>query len=320
MMKRSLSFPKLLSLFIAGLVSVLILQGTSIFSLSTPPASAGDTTIELMRSGSRPALSSLGLQASLESFIPSGLTRSSNPAEGTRGVIRTDDRVPVTSRSYPWSAIGRLEFDTPEGASICTGTLVNKDVVLTNAHCVVDPKTRRPHQNIRFAPNLIGGRLKNEADRATAIDGFVGTDFSDRPTPPHPDDWAFLKLDQPLGEKYGTIGWLAADVANLIENPERYIMVGYSGDFPRDNPGATASAHQGCSILGSTNDNVLRHNCDTTGGSSGGPILVQNNGQYRIVAVNSAERREGEQGPGIVNFATKISRIVERIQREGQSR
>ncbi|WP_179228395.1 trypsin-like serine peptidase [Leptolyngbya ohadii] len=276
----------------------------AIAQTSTLASSDGQSILAEFKAGINPA-----------SSIPPGLPRSDNPLEDTRGVIRGDDRVPVTSRSYPWSAIGRVEFQDENGDGyICTGTLVKPDIVLTNAHCVVNPDTGRLFQNIRFAPNLIDGRLKDEGGRANAIDLLAGTDFRDRNEPPHPDDWAFLQLDKPLGEKYGTIGWQALPLPMLIENPEQFIMVGYSGDFPASNPGATAGAHEGCSILGSVNDDVLRHNCDTEGGSSGGPILAVIDGEYTIVAVNSSGRVNTASGAGIVNFATKISRIVEQLQ------
>lgn len=253
--------------------------------------------------------------ATLASFIPVGLPQSNNPAEGSRAVIRNDDRVPVTSRSYPWSAIGRVEFQDSQGDSyICTGTLVKPEIVLTNAHCVVDPDTQTVYENIQFAPNLIDGSLKPGGNRAQVIDLWAGTDFSDRSEPPHPDDWAFLKLDRPLGETYGTIGWQSVPLSVLIENPEQFTLVGYSADFPANNPGETAGAHKGCSILGGMADQVLRHNCDTFGGSSGGPILAVIDGEYTIVAVNSSEKTEAETGTGIVNFATQIDRIVEQIQ------
>lgn len=299
---------KFLLAFVFGILASVILSQAFLNPMLASTVAQG-------LSNPQPILAAFQSGTELDAFIPAELSQSSNPAEGTRGVIRTDDRIPVTSRSYPWSAIGRVEFQDATGEGyICTGTLVKPDIVLTNAHCVVDPATQTVYQNIRFAPNLINGRLKDEGDRANVVDLWSGTDFSDQDQPPHPDDWAFLKLDKPLGEKYGTIGWQSFPVPVLIENPEQFIMVGYSGDFPTDSPGETAGAHEACSILGSVDDNVLRHNCDTTSGSSGGPILAVVDNEYVIVAVNSSGRTEKSSGAGIVNFATKISRIVEQIQ------
>lgn len=308
-----------LSLFTFVLCSVFcnaVLSGSiSTSAIAQIPPLPGNSLNLVTSPNARSILTEFEAGGTLASFVPVGLPQSNNPAEGTRGVIRGDDRVPVMSRSYPWSAIGRVEFQDGNGDGyICTGTLVKPDIVLTNAHCVVNPETGQLFQNIQFSPNLIDGKLQDEGDRASAIDLLPGTNFRDRNQPPHPDDWAFLQLDKPLSEKYGTIGWESLPVAALIENPEQFIMVGYSGDFPADNPGETAGAHEGCSILGSVDDNVLRHNCDTTGGSSGGPILTVIDDEYTIVAVNSSGRVDSASGAGVVNFATKISRIVEQLQ------
>ncbi|MBW4653737.1 MAG: hypothetical protein KME20_11980 [Kaiparowitsia implicata GSE-PSE-MK54-09C] len=92
-------------------------------------------------------------------------------------------------------------------------------------------------------------------------------------------------------------------------------MVGYSGDFPADNPGQTASAHKGCSIVAEDLSLVL-HLCDTTGGASGGPILAMVDDQYRIVALHASGASRRDTGEGIVNFAVKIPRIVRQLQTE----
>jgi V8-like Glu-specific endopeptidase len=305
---------QVLTLFLVGIFSTVIWSHLTWIAAVFSPATAQDS----------PTLQSsvFGLVTDPEPFIPDGLRQSNNPSEGSRGVIGLDDRVPMTSRSYPWSAIGRLESPVAENTVfICTGSLVASDVVLTNAHCIIDPETHQPRLDTRFKPNLVNGRLQDEADVATVIAYIEGTDFQGNNAVLHPDDWAFLKLDKPLGEKYGTISWASLSLADLIGNPEQYIMVGYSGDFPDNNPGATASAHVGCSILGDTEEEVLRHNCDTFGGSSGGPILALIDDEFRIVALNVAEglaervieNTEQVVQTGIVNYGIKVSRFVDFI-------
>ncbi len=260
--------------------------------------------------------SSLNLDPDPTTFVPEGLGQARSPTEGgSRGVIgQRDDRVVMTSRSHPWSAIGRVDFQTADGSGHCSGTLVETDIVLTNAHCVVDPETHEFYSDIKFAPNVINGEILSQDDIANAVEVLPGTDFRDRPQPPHPDDWAFIKLDQPLGERYGTVAWKVLPLSVLLDNPEQYILVGYSGDFPADNPGMTASVHDGCSILGSAEDEFLRHNCDTFSGSSGGPILGFVEGEPAIVALNSAEFTAGEANAGVVNYAVDLSRLSAKLQ------
>jgi V8-like Glu-specific endopeptidase len=255
-------------------------------------------------------LSEFSLNPNVAPVVPNSLGQSFNPSVGSRGVIGEDDRLRMTNRSYPWSAIGRIIGITAEGKGyICTGTLITPNVVLTNAHCVVDFQTNELSQQISFEPNLINGRLRDDADVAKVTQVLPGSDFDDFSHLPNPDDWALLKLDKSLGETYGTIAWTPVPIDVLVDNPERFALVGYSFDV--DN-GETASVHMGCSIL-SEQEGVFYHNCDMQAGSSGGPILGQINDEIRIVAVNSTEEFERQTGQGIVNFATRIQQIVDRL-------
>lgn len=255
------------------------------------------------------------ISLSPETSVPDRLEQSRSPSSASdRGVIGPDNRLRMTRRDYPWSAIGRVDFATEEGQAHCSGTLVEADVVLTNAHCVIDPATHEFHENIQFAPNVIDGQILSQDDVANAESIFPGTDFRDRPQPPHPDDWAFIKLDRPLGDRYGTVAWQPLPLAALLDGPEQYVLVGYSGDFPEENPGMTAGVHDGCSIIGSADDAFLRHNCDTFSGSSGGPILRFFDDQPVIVALNSAALTDRATNAGIVNFAVDLTRMATRIE------
>ncbi|MGB3310224.1 MAG: trypsin-like peptidase domain-containing protein [Nodosilinea sp.] len=273
---------------------------------------AATTTIPILTD-----VSALGfeLEAS-QTTIPAGLSQSDNPSEGGRIIIGPDNRQPMTSSSYPWSAVGQIVGFTSEGSYTCTGTLVADDLVLTNAHCVVDPATGMYSQRIMFLPNLVNGRLTNDDDIATVTGVLVGTDFAEDRFP-EPDDWALMRIDKPLGQIYGTIGLSPLPTEVLLNEPfaEQLIMVGYSGDFPADNPGQTASAHKGCSIVEEALSVVL-HLCDTTGGASGGPILALIDDEYRIVALHAAGRTNRETGEGVVNFAVTVPRIMSQLQVE----
>ena len=254
--------------------------------------------------------------------VPFGLEVSEDPTEDGRGIVNQDNREPMTSDEFPWSAIGRVMGKAADGSNyICSGTLVADDVVLTNAHCVIDPVTHEHSALIQFQPNLVNGLVQDEAHVADTIEFFAGTDFREDNTPPTADDWAFLKLNQPLGEIYGTIGIAELSVSDLFNNyAGQLVMVGYSGDFPRANPGKTAGVHSGCSVLGEVDDSLI-HDCDTQGGASGGPILAVIGNQIQIIGVNSAGRTESFTASdgtpteaGIVNYATKISRVLEAIE------
>ncbi|MBE9098815.1 trypsin-like serine peptidase [Vacuolonema iberomarrocanum] len=274
----------------------------------------------------------LNLSPQLEAFIPEYLGESRHPQD-TRGTIGEDDRIELLSRRYPWSAIGRIVAEDTNGMfGICSGTLIAADVVLTNAHCVMNPETGVLHRAIQFQPNVVNETVRDVADVANVEAVFYGTDFSTDKIPPNADDWAFLQLDRPLGDRYGTIPWNPIPVSQLVEEYEaQLVMVGYSGDYPRERPSSSAGVHLGCSILG-VQDESITHDCDTFGGSSGGPILAWIDDQPYIVGVNSAERvnpmvvidtlpvTDDEDQPvyaGVINFGVDISRIVEFVEQNG---
>ena len=250
----------------------------------------------------------------LERLYPEHLAVSTDPDEGSRGILHQDDRLPMTSSNYPWSAIGQVIAVMPNEYSVCTGTLVADDVVLTNAHCVINPETHEPYSSeVYFLPNLVNGQVISDNDIAVVEVSIPATDFRDRAQPPNPDDWAFLVLDRPLGQVYGTIGMAPLSAAELLgDDLERSLtLVGYSYDFPSINPGQTAGVHEGCSITDVVDD-VLFHDCDATQGASGGPILGMIDGEYWIVGLNSAEWVDAS-GVGVMNFGVQIPRILDQV-------
>ncbi|MFM2430082.1 MAG: hypothetical protein RLZZ511_1295 [Cyanobacteriota bacterium] len=223
-----------------------------------------------------------------------------------------DARVPLTKRDYPWSAIGRLQIGVN---NFCTGTLVRQDWVLTNAHCVVNPITNELKQDVTFSPNLINGELAAIDDRAQVTEIIVGTDFRDGFVIPHAQDWALLKLDRDLGQKYGVLPWRSIPFQLLTQYRQRFVTVGYAQDFPDPEryPQFTAGMsytmglNSHCSVTGETENRALIHNCDSRPGSSGSPIIGWFNGVPHIVAVNSAESRINDQGFGDENYAVNVS-------------
>jgi protease YdgD len=135
-------------------------------------------------------------------------------------------------------------------------------------------------------------------DTARVIDYRYGTVDPDNHLG---DDWAILKLDQPLGALYGYLGWRDLDFSNpkiLKATRDRLTLVGYAGDYPTQSTneygiaGETAGMNKGCSIEGVVTQKsfkgVLLHRCDTNPGASGGPIFAKfSNGNYYILGLHS---------------------------------
>ena len=249
-------------------------------------------------------------------FLPSNLGQSAKPNEGggTRGIPdQIDDRIPMLSRKYPWSTIGRVQGTTADANSYhCTAALIGEDIVLTNAHCVIDPENGKLSQRIQFLPNVIDGQVKDTRDVAEVVDVVYGTNFKDG-AKLDANDWAVMKINKPLGRKYGYLGVKSVASSTLVRNQKKYFFVGYSGDFPSAKyqryfsagSGWTASYQSGCSIV-KEEENFLLHDCDTAAGSSGGPIIAMINDEFYIVALNEGEVKNLRTHKDLINVAVKI--------------
>lgn len=192
-------------------------------------------------------------------------------------IFGTDDRVPVTTTKYPWRTLGYLQNLG------CTGTLIYRDLVLTAAHCVVDERTGRIRQGMSyFIPHLVRGR---SVHRAWINYVWWGTS---RPNSDRRSDWAILHLEEYLGDKEG---WLGIKSTTAETFPNFITVAGFSGDFWY---GATAGAHINCQTRRrDIATGLILNDCDTTRGSSGGPVLSMINGKMTIIGLNVAERRGG---------------------------
>ncbi|MDX2254982.1 MAG: trypsin-like peptidase domain-containing protein [Pseudanabaenaceae cyanobacterium bins.39] len=253
----------------------------------------------------------------LEGFLPQKLTESESPTGNNRAIIGEDQRLPMTSRAYPWSTVGKIVMITKDGKEAsCTGTLIGKSLVLTNAHCVYDRKVLFP--KIFFLPNLVNGRLRTKNDVAVVTKVWSGTND---PATYAADDWAILQINQPLGEKYGFLRWRSVPLALLQRYQKRLSVAGYSGDYPDPKSfqelsagrGYTAGVHLNCSVLGER-EGMLVHDCDTNPGASGSALISRIDGVYQIVGLHAAGLKD-RRGRGIENYAVRIGRIEAQLSR-----
>ena len=193
-----------------------------------------------------------------------------------RNVFGEDQRRALTSREWPWRTIGRLT-----GNGSCTATLVAADLVLTAAHCVLEDG-KLTGQPIRYYPHMVDGQSLWESGVNHVWWGTTDPVTRTR------EDWAVLRLTEPLGERYG---WLATGSVGVQDFPAGLSLAGYSYDFAG---GATAGLHEGCRTRARLPEKgLILHDCDATRGASGGPALAMIDDQLTIVGMNVAERRDG---------------------------
>jgi len=316
MLKKLLK--KLLAPFLIGCLGVILLGNWTIVQ-ALPPKAPLSTSVQPLPQ----KIDLLFNKATDGKTLLPNRPISSQPYDDGRVIIGSDDRKPVLSRAYPWSAIGRLEWQTANGEVIswCTATLIGEDLLLTNSHCmarpVVDPRTgqvavnpdgtyvtqftdSQTYQTISdrliFKPSLINGRSIDKARVVSYRSGW--TNNSQNLT----NDWALLKIDQRLGaaNRYGYLGWRTLDFSNpnvQKASADSVKLAGYSGDFPTDNlrefgqAGDTAGVDTACSIL-DVAQGLLFHDCDTNPGASGSAIFGQfTDGSYYVVGLHAGSNQ-----------------------------
>lgn len=215
-----------------------------------------------------------------------------------------DSRELVTSADFPWSAVGRLNTG-------CTATLIDRRLILTAAHCILDPDGGWLADHYLFFPNMVAGRARAGA---RGVHVWYGTRTPLRPGTPFVEDWAIVLLDRDLGDH---VRWLGT--RDITPAPgDRVTLSGYSTDV---DGGQTATTHVDCQIQSGLLDGQITHDCDMTRGASGGPLWSTAWGEPTIVAVQSIEARDGGDASlhlpgydgGNPNGAIPVSRFFARL-------
>ncbi len=185
-----------------------------------------------------------------------------------------DDRVRVNIQQAPWRYMGRFVNAAGEA---CSATLIARNVIVTAAHCLHGGNgpttggqfTAAGGAEARATAYLVNNRFDYVRFNTTdEIDGL---------------DWAFVRLDQPIGDTLGFAGvrnitgegLSRARVADLYQ-------AGYSWDT-----GDTLSANINCHIVEINEDHTFAHECDTTRGDSGSSFLVRNGEGFDVIGVDS---------------------------------
>ncbi|HJV07236.1 MAG TPA: trypsin-like serine protease [Chromobacteriaceae bacterium] len=201
-----------------------------------------------------------------------------------------DERVKTAPTHAPWTSVGQLETAT---GTICTGTLVADDVVLTAGHCFIDEKGHFDPATL-FTVGLWGKQHRNQSkvtqvqvDR-TFLKGLKHVNGSII-IPPRiaGRDVAFVRLSKPLGKQEGVVEVFAGNHPQLQQLMRSNQWKVTQGGYPIDDQ-THLLVHSRCDATGFLPDGRLTHHCDTLAGDSGSPIFAQRDGKPVIVAIQSS--------------------------------
>ncbi len=193
-------------------------------------------------------------------------------AAQSTGLARLSDRDDLLG----WEAVGRLDV---QGTGYCTGTLIAKDLVLTAAHCVFDPRTHeaRLSENLMFRAGLRDGVSIAERKIAQIAVPQQYQPGGERTVDKIRHDVALLRLAEPI---------FSNDADPFILHSGQGVGTTVSVTSYGQGRSEALSRQRKCSIL-DEGQGLMAFDCDVTFGSSGAPVFSQVGSRGRIVSVIS---------------------------------
>ncbi len=217
-------------------------------------------------------------------------------------IFGSDDRreVPDTLSALE-GKIGMLYEQSTQ--TLCTAFCVGKDIIATAAHCLFQPKNNRlpDLEDVTFRLNY--GKTYQTAGifgrRTPFTKNYIAvgtTTFNNEPPLSAPRDWALVKLERPIC-RFGALKVDPRPVPELIRMSEenRIFQVAYHWDYKH----WQLAYSMPCRIQRDYEqikwrfirqhfidyDQLLLHNCDTGGASSGSPLLLMSDLPSAPIAV-----------------------------------
>ncbi|MBE9033424.1 trypsin-like peptidase domain-containing protein [filamentous cyanobacterium LEGE 11480] len=234
------------------------------------------------------------LSASLFGVLASSLSLATvYTPSASATVIGHDNR---QTPSYSWmksrrKPVGQLEIRKGDGRYYrCSFTVVGPNIGLTNAHCLLDSKGRKPLQIKAYAVRH-GSRVYAKANVTnywTPLRRSPGTVKEYR------NDWAIVRLGNNMSKRTGWFGnegyYKGVRKVGQTVRGKLTHLIGYSGDWPTakkikpgQRRGQTPGAHFNCR-LATVNSGLIFHNCDTNPGASGSGA---HNSKLRLQALHN---------------------------------
>jgi protease YdgD len=199
------------------------------------------------------------------------------PASTTAAELKVID-----SAEAPWTSIGRVNFAGFKSTTMCTGTLIAPDLVLTAAHCLYNKSTGRPLpvDDLLF---IAGVRRDEYSARLVPACVLIAQGYEPAQKPKLQDihkDVAVIVLKEP--STLQPVPVLAPEEAAILTRETRFQSAGY-----RRSRRFLPTVVPACRVLGTTEESWVT-DCASEAGASGGPLLVATPNGLRVAGIMSA--------------------------------
>ncbi|MCC7279328.1 MAG: trypsin-like serine protease [Chromatiaceae bacterium] len=242
---------------------------------------------------------------------------------GTGGVPYTTSRVDTVgnnvSKTYPYSAAGKLYFKDGAGNFVCSASLIKRGVIVTAAHCVSLFGANRFYTNFQFVPakykTLAPFGVWTAESISIKTSYFNGTDPCAVRGIVCANDVAVIRLAPQSGAFPGTrTGWFGYGAGGYGFTPNNLALINQLGYPVSHDSGNIMQRTDSQGVVSPSNSNNTVWGSRQTGGSSGGPELV-NLGFQGVLATPLGS----EAVPNIVVGATSWGYTSPAVKLQGAS-